>query len=167
MTGARSFCPTCGQGLAQSFIQTEGRERLVCPEGHILYENPNVVAGTLPQTARGIWLLRRSIEPRYGFWTFPAGYMEIGESVEEAAARETLEEIGLDVKLTGLLNVYSRAEATAVFVVYLAEAEGTATARDEALEVREFQPAEIPWDDLAFWSTRRALEDWVSLRGQC
>jgi ADP-ribose pyrophosphatase YjhB (NUDIX family) len=157
-----SFCPTCGSGLDRKFVELEGRDRLVCPAGHIHYENPNVVAGTIPVRDGRVWLLRRSIEPRTGFWTFPAGYMELGESAEEAAARETLEEIGLDVKLTGLLNVYSRPEAVAVFIVYLATAEGEAIACDEALEVRAFAPHEVPWEDLAFWSTRRALEDWAS-----
>jgi ADP-ribose pyrophosphatase YjhB (NUDIX family) len=81
--------------------------------------------------------------------------------VEEAAARETREEIGLEVKLNGLLGVYSRPEATAVFIVFMALANGDAVALEETLEVRCFGPNELPWDELAFWSTRRALEDWV------
>jgi ADP-ribose pyrophosphatase YjhB (NUDIX family) len=157
-----SFCPTCGESLDRRFVEVEGRDRLVCVAGHIHYENPNVVAGTIPVHDGKVWLLRRAIEPRTGYWTFPAGYMELGESAEEAAARETLEEIGLDVKLTGLLGVYSRPEALAVFIVYMATAAGEAKALDEALDVRAFGSHEIPWDDLAFWSTRRALEDWVS-----
>lgn len=162
MSVARQYCPVCSGALIRQFVEVESRDRLVCPLGHIFYENPTVVAGTIPVYDGRVWLLRRSIEPRYGSWTFPAGFMELGESVEEAATRETLEEIGIEVKLKGLLNVYSRSEATAVFVVYLAEASGDAVAKSEALEVRAFEANEIPWDDLAFWSTRRALEDWVA-----
>ncbi len=160
----RAYCPICGEALELRLVPGETRDRLVCPKDHILYENPTVVAGTMPVSDGKVWLLRRAIEPRLGTWTFPAGYMEIGESVEEAAARETLEEICLDVKITGLLNVYSRPMTPIVFVVYLAEAPGQASAGDEALEVKAFAPDEIPWDDLAFWSTREALDDWV--RGQ-
>jgi ADP-ribose pyrophosphatase YjhB (NUDIX family) len=162
MAVSAQFCRVCGGSLSRMLVEAEARDRLVCEQGHILYENPNIVAGTIPVFNGRVWLLRRSIEPRSGYWTFPAGYMELGESVEEAAARETLEEIGIDVKLTGLLNVYSRPEAVAVFVVYLAEASGDAVAQAETLEVQAFWPEEIPWDDLAFWSTRKALEDWVN-----
>ena len=156
-----SFCPECGHVVERRFVDVEGRHRLVCDQGHIHYENPTVVAGTVPVHNGRVWLLRRAIEPRLGFWTFPAGYMELGESVEEAAARETREEIGLEVKLTGLLGVYSRPEATTVFIVFMAQAGDGAVALDESLEVRCFGSDELPWDDLAFWSTRRALEDWV------
>jgi len=156
------FCPTCGASLECRYVETEGRDRLVCESGHIHYQNPHVVAGTLPIHDGKVWLLRRAIEPRYGYWTFPGGFMELGESVEQAALRETLEEIRIQVRLTGLLNVYSRAEATNVFVVFMAEADGTATAGDEALEVRAFSPMEIPWTELAFWSTGQALEEWSS-----
>lgn len=158
-----SFCPTCGNALERRFVEIEGRDRLICDDGHIHYENPNIVAGTIPVFEGRVWLLRRAIEPRLGFWTFPVGFMEMGESVEEAAVRETLEEIGLDVKLTSLLGVYSRPEATAVLVAFMAEATSDAAALHEALEVRAFAPDEVPWDELAFWSTRRAMEDWVRL----
>lgn len=164
MAVSKQYCPVCSGALVRRFVDVENRDRLVCEEGHILYENPSVVAGTIPVYNGRVWLLRRSIEPRYGFWTFPAGYMELGESAEEAAARETLEEIGIDVKLTGLLNVYSRPEASAVFIVYLAEASGDAVAQAEALEVGAFSPTDMPWNELAFWSTRMALEDWVNGR---
>ncbi|HZT95326.1 MAG TPA: NUDIX hydrolase [Chloroflexota bacterium] len=157
----RSYCPVCGGSLELRLVAGETRERLVCPENHILYENPTVVAGTIPFSDGRVWLLRRAIEPRAGTWTFPAGYMEIGESVEDAASRETLEEICLEVEIGRLLNVYSWPETSIVFVVYLAEASGLAAAGDEALEVRAFAPSEIPWDDLAFRSTHEALKDWM------
>jgi ADP-ribose pyrophosphatase YjhB (NUDIX family) len=143
-------------------VPAEGRERLICAESHIHYENPNIVAGTIPIHDGKVWLLRRAIEPRIGFWTYPAGFMELGESVEEAAARETLEEIAIDVTLVGPVKVYSRPDARSVFVVFEARASADARAEEEALEVRLFGPDEIPWDDLAFWSTRAALEDWIA-----
>jgi ADP-ribose pyrophosphatase YjhB (NUDIX family) len=134
---------------------------MVCSDDHILYENPNIVAGTIPVSDGKVWMLRRGIEPQKGYWTFPSGFMELGETVEEAAARETLEEICLDVEITGLIGVYSRPVTSIVFIVYLAKAEGQAAPGDESLEVQAFSPDEIPWDELAFWSTRVALEDWI------
>ena len=156
------FCPTCARPLDLRFVEVEGRDRLICEEGHIHYENPKVVVGTLPVCDGKIWLLRRAIDPRAGYWTYPTGFMELGESVEGAALRETVEEIAIDVKLVGPARVYSRPEATAVFIIFLADASDQARAMEEALEVRLVAPTEIPWDDLAFWSTHAALRDWVN-----
>lgn len=161
MQSSSAFCPVCSRPLERRYIAEEGRERLVCSDGHILYENPNIVAGTIPVSDGKVWMLRRGIEPQKGYWTFPSGFMELGETVEEAAARETLEEICLDVEITGLIGVYSRPVTSIVFIVYLAKAEGQAAPGDESLEVQTFSPDEIPWDELAFWSTRVALEDWI------
>jgi ADP-ribose pyrophosphatase YjhB (NUDIX family) len=134
--------------------------------GHITYLNPNVVAGAIPVACSRIWLLRRAIEPRLGAWTYPAGYMEMGETVEEAARRETREELNLDIRIERLLGVYSRPPMTTVVIVYLATAISGASVGHETLEVGSFAPSEIPWDELAFWSTRAALTDWVkSLEG--
>jgi ADP-ribose pyrophosphatase YjhB (NUDIX family) len=157
-----AFCPSCGGGLLHRFVPEEERERLVCAGcGAIHYVNPKVVAGTIPVADGRVWLLRRAIEPRLGWWTFPAGFMEMGESVEEAAVRETLEELNLEVRLTGLLNVYSLPTMTTVHIIYRAEALSQPSLGKEALELASFPPEEVPWDDLAFWSTRAALEDWV------
>ena len=164
MTGSPEpgFCPWCGGGLSLRFVPEEARERLVCAEcSTIHYLNPKVVAGTIPVVGEKVWLLRRAIEPRLGWWTFPAGFMEMGESVEQAAARETLEELNLDVRLTRLLGVYSLPTMTTVHVVYLAEALSHPSLGSEALDFALFAPHEIPWDELAFWSTRAALEEWV------
>ena len=115
-----------------------------------------------------MWLLRRGIEPRLGYWTHPAGFQEIDETTDEGALRETLEELGCQVALEGLLGVYSRAHAP-VNVVYLARIVpelGLPHTTIEAVEVRAFSPDEIPWDDLAFISTARALDDWVRRAGR-
>jgi ADP-ribose pyrophosphatase YjhB (NUDIX family) len=159
---APAFCYVCGRELIERFVEEEDRDRLVCAAcGHIHYLNPKIVAGTIPATGTGVWLLRRAIEPRLGAWTFPAGFMEMGETVEEAAARETLEELNMRVTVGRLLNVYSRPAAGTVHIVYLAEPLSEPSAGKEALEFAHFSRDSIPWDDLAFWSTRAALEDWI------
>ena len=157
-----AYCEICGSQLIQRFVPEEDRDRLVCVDcGHIHYINPKIVAGTIPVAERRVWLLRRAIEPRLGAWTFPAGFMEMGETVEEAAARDTREELNLEVRLCRLLNVYSRPVTSTVHIVYLAEALSLPTGGKETLEFDSFAPEEIPWDELAFWSTREALQDWI------
>lgn len=144
---------------------TEDRPRLACSAcGYIHYVNPKIVSGVLPVQDGRVWLLRRGIEPRYGYWTHPAGYQEWGESTEEAAIREAYEELGCTVVLRGLLGVYSRAEAPVVNVVYMAALENNDEqphVTPEATEVRAFSPYEIPWHELAFASTEHALLDWI------
>lgn len=130
--------------------------------GHIYYLNPKIVAGTIPVKDGRVWLLRRAIEPRRGFWTFPAGFMEMGETVEEAAIRETLEELNLHVEMGDLVGIYSRPEMTTVHIIYRTQAISEPSAGKESLGFRLFMPSEIPWGELAFWTTRRALEDWVA-----
>ena len=110
-------------------------------------------------------LARRAIEPARGYWTFPSGYVELGESAREAAIRETWEEVGLHVRIKSLLGVYSYADAGVVTVVYLARVlKGPCQSLgSESLEVRFFSPQDVPWDRLAFRSTRDALESWCVL----
>jgi ADP-ribose pyrophosphatase YjhB (NUDIX family) len=164
---AYNFCTVCGAHLKIAQPPTEDRPRLVCPEcGYIQYINPKVVGGTLPVEDNRVWLLRRGIEPRLGYWTYPAGYQEADESTEQAAIRETQEEIGCSVEIDRLLGVYSRPTAQVVVIVYLAHfaANGSVPClTTEALEVRSFGRDEIPWPDLAFPSTEQALRDWVEL----
>ncbi len=149
-------------------MPTEDRPRLVCPNcGHIHYVNPMIVSGTLPVQGGKVWLLRRGIEPRLGFWTYPAGYQEWDESTAQAAVRETHEEIGCEVELEGLLGVYSQASASVVNIVYIARLSHTSDLphlTTEAIEVCAFAPDEIPWDELAFPSTHAVLHDWIRTR---
>jgi ADP-ribose pyrophosphatase YjhB (NUDIX family) len=160
------FCLHCAQPLVERLLETEDRPRLVCAGcGYIHYWNPKVVCGTLPVWDGQVWLLRRGIEPRLGFWSHPAGYQEVGESTPTGAVRETLEELAWPVRVTRLLGVYSRAEAPVVNVVYLAAPVDPAThphTTPESLEVAAFTPATIPWDDMAFPSTTHALRDWIA-----
>jgi ADP-ribose pyrophosphatase YjhB (NUDIX family) len=103
--------------------------------------------------------LRRGFDPAQGRWTFPGGFVDLGESVEDAAHRETDEELGIAIELGQLVGVYSRAHDRVVLIVFLARALGPPRTTPEALEVRTFAQAEIPWGDLAFWSTEQALRD--------
>lgn len=161
------YCHVCGNALADRYLEEEGRNRLVCDAcGHIQYLNPTVVAGVIPIQDGRVWLLRRGIEPRLGYWTFPAGYMELGETVEEAAARETREELNMEVRLERLLNVYSRPNLRTVHVIYVARALTEGSNGSEAIESRPFLPQDIPWNDLAFNTTHEALTDWLGGRGQ-
>lgn len=157
------YCPRCGQTLAETLLETEDRPRLVCVSClYVFYQNPRIVAGAIPVQGGRVVMLRRGIEPRYGHWTFPAGFMELGETAEEAAVREAKEETNLDVTILSLLGVYTRVEAGTVAVVYLAQVVGgEPQLNKEALEITAFHPLEIPWPDLAFESTRWALTDWV------
>jgi ADP-ribose pyrophosphatase YjhB (NUDIX family) len=104
-------------------------------------------------------LLRRGFDPGAGRWTFPGGFVDLGESVEQAAHRETDEELGMAIELGPLVGVYSRADERVVLIVYRALALSPPRTTPEAVEVRAFAPAELPWNELAFWSTEVALHD--------
>jgi ADP-ribose pyrophosphatase YjhB (NUDIX family) len=158
------YCLRCGGGLEWRFVEAESRERFACRAcSFIVYQNPKIVAATLPVWRGKIILLRRAIEPARGLWSYPAGFMELGETVEEAAVRETREEIGARVKIRGLPRIYSYSDAAVVTLVFLAEAEGAAPRPGlESLEVRAFARTEIPWRELAFRSTFQALRDWAA-----
>lgn len=162
------FCIRCGGRLEVQWVEAEERERPVCPAcGFILYMNPKVVAGAIPFQDGRVLLLRRRIEPARGRWTFPAGYVELGESLEEAAIRETQEEVALEIGELSLLNVYSYPESPVVTVVYLSPIfGGEPRTGTEAEEVAFFSPEALPWEELAFRSTREALEDWVRRLGR-
>ena len=163
------YCPRCGAPLIVRLLPTEDRPRLVCDRGHILYVNPKLVVGVIPERRGRILLLRRAIEPRYGAWTFPGGFVEIDESVEEAAAREAYEETGVHVRVLALVGVYSKPGPHGpgiVSIVYHGRvAAGRVSPGREALEARWFDPQHIPWDELAYETTRWALSDWLESRG--
>ena len=150
------FCPRCAQEADVDYPR-----RISCPHcGYAAYSNPSPVAGAIPIDAAGrVILLRRGFDPGRGLWTFPGGFVDLGESVEQAAHREVDEELAMAIELVGLVGVYSRGEDRVVLIVYRATALGEPSTSPEATEVRAFAPAEIPWDELAFWSTQRALRD--------
>jgi ADP-ribose pyrophosphatase YjhB (NUDIX family) len=150
------FCPRCGQPAEVAFPRS-----LSCPTcGYGAYYNPKPVACAIPRDAAGnVLLLRRGFEPGAGLWTFPGGFVDLGESVEDAARREVREELEIDVELGPLVGVYSRAEDRIVLIVFHATAVDEPRTTEEAVEVAAFSPAAIPWGELAFWSTELALRD--------
>jgi ADP-ribose pyrophosphatase YjhB (NUDIX family) len=157
------FCPKCGGPLDSKTLKANEPERLVCRACEfVFFLNPKVAAGTLFQVEGNIVLLKRAIEPGYGKWVFPSGYVDRGETVVDAALRETREEAGVEVTLRELLGVYSYSGSPIVVVVYAADiVSGEPRADDESLDVDVFDPARIPWDELAFPSTREALREYT------
>ena len=138
---------------------------MVCSDcGFVAYENPKVIVGSVVEHEGRILMCRRAIEPRRGFWTLPAGYMELGETLEEGAAREALEEAEAVIAVEGILGVFSIARIGQVQVIFRARFANTDNpafaAGPESLEVRLFTPDEIPWDEIAFPSVHWALGAW-------
>lgn len=161
------YCMHCGQRLVSAIPEGDTRRRLVCFDcGFVHYINPRPVAAVIPVSERGeVLLVRRDIEPRRGTWVFPGGFMDLGETAEEAARRETREEAHLEVGELELLGVYTRVGPGIVLIVYEAKAHGRPTPGHETSEVAWFAPEAIPWDSLAFDSTVAALRDWAKKHG--
>ena len=163
-SGAFRFCPVCGGALETRLLKTADPERLVCVScTFVFYLDPKLAVGTIIcDEHRRIVLVRRAIEPGYGKWVFPGGYVDRGEEVQAAAVREAREETGLDVKLERLVNIYSYPGRVPVIVVYAATTTGgELVCDDEGLEARFFEPADLPWDNLAFRSTHEALREFL------
>ena len=162
------FCPRCATPLVPRAEKGRGPERPTCEGcGFIHYLDPKVAVGTIIRTPSDeIVLARRAIEPGYGLWVFPGGYIDRGETLEDGARREALEECGLEVELEGLIGAYSYPGRTPVVVVYAARAVGGTmhASDDESLEVCAFAPTRIPWDSLAFVSTTEALRAYLDGR---
>jgi len=151
-----SYCPRCAAPATVTFPRS-----VACSTcGYQAYYNPKPVACAIPREPDGrVWLLRRAFAPGAGLWTFPGGFVDLGETVEDGARRETREELEVDIQLGALVGVYSRADDRVVLIVYCAAVIGTPRTTEEATEVRAFAPGDIPWDELAFWSTKQALRD--------
>ena len=160
------FCPLCAGALGRAPVPPDQREQAVCPGCEfVFYLNPKVVAGTIPEQDGRLLLTRRSINPGRGLWTFPGGFVDFGESVADAAMRETLEETGLNVELTGLHNVYSYPGSPVIIVYRASVVNGTLTTCSENDLLEWMTPDQIPWEALAFPSTREALREWVAAHG--
>jgi ADP-ribose pyrophosphatase YjhB (NUDIX family) len=162
-----NFCSRCGAELLFGIVAGEDRARSSCPScGHITYVNPRLVVTALPVTDDGrIVLLRRGIEPGLGAWAQPGGFLEVDETVTEAAVRETLEETGLVIAPGEIVGLYTRLEAAVVVLVFEARVvSGTAGPTPEALEIEAFSADAIPWSGLAFKTTYWALVDWLARR---
>ena len=167
-----NFCPQCGSRVELRIPPGDNLARHVCSAcGTIHYENPRLVVGCVPEHDGRILLCRRAIEPRRGYWTVPAGFMENGETLQQAAARESLEEALAEVQIGSLLSVVHVLHAQQVHVFFRAALQaGSFGPGPESLEVELVRPQEIPWAEIAFPSTdftlRRYLEDRAAGREQ-
>jgi ADP-ribose pyrophosphatase YjhB (NUDIX family) len=153
-------CRVCGGPTEDRVPADDNRERAVCTRcGEIHYVNPLNVVGTVPVFGDRVLLCRRAIEPRHGFWTLPAGFMELGETVAEGALRETDEEAGAQVELEGLFTLLNVVRVGQVHLFYRARMLSEhLDPGPETLEARLFREDEVPWDELAFRTVRRTLE---------
>ena len=159
-------CRVCGQRAEDRVPEADNRERAVCTAcGEIHYENPLNVVGTLPVWGEQVLLCRRNIEPRYGFWTLPAGFMELGETAAEGALRETVEEAGAHVEMQALYTLLNVVRAGQVHLFYRARMLDTHLAPGtETIEARLFDEASVPWDQIAFRTVRTTLEHFFADR---
>jgi ADP-ribose pyrophosphatase YjhB (NUDIX family) len=152
-------CRACGTPVGYIIPTDDNRERAVCPAcATVHYENPLNVVGTVPIWGAQVLLCKRAIEPRYGFWTLPAGFLELGETTTEGAMRETIEEAGAQIELGPLFSVLNVARVGQVHLFYLATMRSPALAPgSETLEARLFREDEVPWDEIAFRTVRETL----------
>lgn len=163
------FCSRCGsEAMVWRVPDGDNRPRHVCDEcGEIFYQNPNIVAGSIPVYGDRILLCKRAIEPRYGRWTLPAGFMENGETTAEAAARETWEEACARVEIGELFAIFNLPQINQVYMMFLAEMpEPDFAAGSESLACKLYEEGQIPWSELAFPTITHTLEFFFSDREQ-
>ncbi len=155
-------CPRCGAPPEVRLPRS-----LHCPScGLRAYFNPKPVACVVARDAAGgVVLVRRAHDPGAGRWSMPGGFVDLGESVEDAARREAVEELEIDLELGPVVGVYSRPDDPVILIVFAARTDQSPQTTPEAIEVRAFAPQELPWDELAFWSTEVALRDFTARPG--
>lgn len=153
------FCSHCGAATEHRIPEDDTRPRHICTQCKVIhYQNPNIVAGTIPIHEDRVLLCRRAIEPRYGFWTLPAGFMENQETTTEAAMRETWEEAEARVNIDGLYTVINVPQIDQVHMYFRATLiDGAYGVGAESLETRLFREDEIPWEELAFPTIKKTL----------
>ncbi|ABE59988.1 MULTISPECIES: NUDIX hydrolase [Chromohalobacter] len=160
-----NFCSHCGHSVRFAIPEGDDRGRFLCDAcGTVHYQNPRIVAGTLPVSDGRVLLCRRAIAPRLGYWTLPAGFMENGETTSEAAARETREEACAEVDLRGLYTMISLPHIDQVYMIFRGDLRGDYAPGPESLEVALFSEAEIPWHELAFPTIERTLRHYFDDR---
>ena len=154
------YCNQCGAGVSVTVPKGDNRPRHVCGScGAIHYQNPRVVTGCIAEWRNKVLLCRRAIEPRYGYWTLPAGFLENGESSHAGAARETLEEANARVEVTGLYTLFDLPRIDQIYMLYRGRLLDLDFAPgDESLEVRLCTRHQVPWEHLAFQVMRETLK---------
>ena len=164
------FCPACGQPVEMKVPEGDHLPRAVCTAcGTIHYENPRIIAGCVIEVDTRILMCKRAIEPRHGFWTIPAGFMENGESVQQAAAREAMEEALAHVQIGSLLAIVSVLRAHQVHIMFRARLDPEHPQfgiGPESLESQLYAESEIPWPEVAFLSVEFALRRYLADRRQ-
>jgi len=162
------FCSNCAAPVVKRVPPGDSLPRWVCDQcGEIHYENPKLVVGTVPELEGRLMLCRRAIEPRYGYWTLPAGFMENDETAGQAALRETLEEAGAQVELGAPFSLLSVPHVNQVHLFYLARVRDLHfKPGEETLEVALFAEAEMPWKDIAFRTVGLTLKRWFADRAK-
>jgi ADP-ribose pyrophosphatase YjhB (NUDIX family) len=159
------YCPLCGGPLQERLLKAGEPPRLVCGVcGYVFYIDPKVAVIALVPLNGGLVMVRRGIDPGYGLWVLPGGFVDAGEPLEEAVVRETREEAMVQVQVNRLLNVYSYRNLRTVVAAYLTKHQaGEPAPGDETLEARIFRPGEIPWEEIPFSSTRDAIREYLAL----
>jgi len=160
------FCSSCGATVELRIPEDDNRPRHICTVcGIVHYRNPRMVIGSIPEWEDKVLLCRRAIEPRYGLWTLPGGFMENGESTAQAAIRETLEEANARILIGDLYSMYSLPYIDQVHILFRARLlDLDFSPGSESLEVKLFSEAEIPWDEIAFRPIRLSLEHYFAER---
>ena len=161
-----SFCPRCGGRFEERVLKEGDPERLVCGScGFVFYLGPKLVAGAIFELEGEVVLVQRDIEPGYGKWTFPGGFVERGERAEVAAEREVLEECGLEIRARGIIGLYSYEGQIPAIAVFGADVVGgEPVPLDETMDVKGFPRDGLPWSEMAFPSTEQALKDYLGNR---
>lgn len=160
------YCSRCGGEVESRVPGDDNRERWICKQcDTVHYQNPLIVVGCVAEKDGKVLLCKRAIEPRHGYWTVPAGFMELGESLAEGAARETLEEALAEIEIGHLFASIDVIDAGQVHMFFTGKLKGDFGVGQESLEAALFSEADIPWDELAFRSGRYALEKYFEDRG--
>ena len=147
-----NFCNECGHKLISKIPQGDNRPRFCCEECNAIhYKNPKIITGTVTYKENQVLLCKRAINPRYGLWTLPAGFLENNETIEEGSLRETKEETNANVKIKSLYAIFNIPQISQIYMLYLADlGEENFGATSESLEVKLFSENKIPWEELAF-----------------
>lgn len=166
---AMNYCSNCGSdGIQWLTPEGDDRPRHVCPEcGRIHYTNPRVIAGVLPVWGDRILLCRRSIQPRAGFWTLPAGFLENGETLQQGAERETREEALAEVDIADLYTIFNLTHINQIYIFFRGRLrEGRFGVGEESADAALFTAEELPWDELAFPTIHQTLDFFLHDREQ-